>query len=140
MKTPSPSRSLLMPLLATLAIAAASMTETVSGQMPTPTPVVTFTEYSSTTLTAVYTDGFGTTTDLTVTPGFSGPDSWSVNALAAGPDVLNTSNNLTFWFEPSSTSFFNIVDGQTNVDEFRITSDSAISSPLATANGTRSTS
>ena len=56
------------------------MTETVSGQVPTPTPVVTFTEYSATKLTAVYTDGFGTTTDLTVTPG-SSPDSWSVDVL-----------------------------------------------------------
>ena len=83
----------ILPALIIAITAAAFVTQSVSGQVPTPTPVITFTERSSTNLTAVYTDGFGTTTNLTVTPG-SSPDSWSVDVLAAGPDVMNTNRVL----------------------------------------------
>src|SRR6476660_3682777 len=65
MKTNPSFRIFKLPGLALLGIVAAFVTQSVCGQMPTPTPVVTFTEYSSTKLTAVYTDGFGVSTPLT---------------------------------------------------------------------------
>src|SRR6266404_8214219 len=88
------------------AIGAALITQTVCGQMPTPTPVITFTEINNTTLSAVYTNSAGVMTPLTVNP--TGTDSWIVTT----PSFLFVQDGSA-WFEPSSTTSVNsvIVEG-----------------------------
>ena len=52
---------------------------------------------------------------------------------------MNTNGTPTLWFEPSSTSFSNFVDGVIDRDAFNITSDFASHVHFfETANGTKS--
>src|SRR5260370_23916006 len=102
------SKSSLKVLPALLAaIGAALITQTVCGQMPTPTPVITFTEINNTTLSAVYTNSAGVMTPLTVNP--QGTDSWIVTT----PSFLFVQDGSN-WFEPSSTTSVNRISPETN--------------------------
>lgn len=115
-----------------VAITAAFVTQSVCGQMPTPTPIITLTEYSSSNLTAVYTSGSGAMTNLTVT--FRGPDQWTVTL----PSNLVTTGNQATWSEPSSENSLNAIISQSIMPVFPVNSDFA-TGPGMFANNTRST-
>ena len=128
------SLRILLGLLVT--IAAVLITQTVCAQaaVPTPTPVITFTEINDTTLTAVYTNGAGVSTNLTVTPTAPGAtDSWSVAGTAT---LIPT--GIASWFEPSSTSSFNTVNGVALGGPWLVLSDLTTACPFCVANNTMS--
>jgi hypothetical protein len=107
-----------------VAIITGWVTQPVNGQTPTSTPVITFTEYSSTNLTAVYTNSSGGTTNLIVTPFPGFTDLWTVALPSDGS--LVTFNDAA-WLEPSSTTSINNILGQ--VSSFRVTSDIPLTGP-----------
>lgn len=117
-------------------IATALIMPTVHGQapIPTPTPVVVFTEKSSTDLTAVYTNGMGVSTNLTVIFDPSFPDSWEVET---DPTVLLPTLGIgAGWFEPSSTSSGNGIGS--GVNEWFVGSDEPfVPGAMAFANNTQ---
>ena len=88
--------------LLTLSCAAAAslLSQTVYGQMPTPTPAITFTEINDTTLTAVY--NLEPSTSITVIP--EGIDQWQVQL----PGNLLAESDAT-WAEPSGINAGNQV-------------------------------
>jgi VPDSG-CTERM motif len=111
------SKSTLKTLPALLvAITAAFVTQSVCGQV---TPVITFTEHSSTNLTAVYTDGSGGTTNLTVNliAGFT--DAWNVDLT--GTNLQTLGRTSATWVEPNTVDFQNSVIP--NVSFFDVFSD-----------------
>ncbi len=109
---------------AVVAITAAALSQTVTGQTPSTSVVITFTEFSSISLTAVYTDPLGVTLPLNVNN--TSADNWTVSL----PTFLitATANQWLPWAEPELVSPIrgNIVS-PSGTNSFAVSSDVAIS-------------
>ena len=110
-------------------IAAALITRSICAQIaiPTPTPVITFTEHSDNNLTAVYTNGSGTKTKLSVT---GSGDLWFVST----PTLVST--GFAAWFEPSSSLEINFIQPSGTGLGFDVFSDRSTRGVVAMSNDT----